>query len=82
MTVFVNPRAEYRRNITACVSFNGGRTWSHTKTFWQDEGAYSSLDYSKADGRFYLLYEKGRTNRDPYEQGISMVEFDLEWLLG
>ncbi len=82
VTVFVNPRAEYRRNITACVSFNGGRTWSHTKTIWQDEGAYSSLDYSKADGRFYLLHEKGRTNRDPYEQGISMVEFDLEWLLG
>lgn len=81
VTVFVNPRAEYRRNITACVSFDGGKTWSHTKTIWSDEGAYSSLDYSKTDSRFYLLYEKGRTNRDPYEMGIAMAEFDLEWLL-
>ena len=81
ITLFVNPRADCRRNISVCVSFDGGKNWAFSKTVWVDEGAYSSLDYSKADGKFYLLYEKGLTNGDPYEQGIAMAEFDLEFLI-
>ena len=79
VTVFVNPRSEKRDTLTACVSFDSGESWVKTKLLWKDACAYSSLDYSKADGHFYLLYERGGT--DPYGDGIAVREFDLEWLL-
>lgn len=81
VTIFVNPRAETRRNMTACVSFDDGATWSCTKTICETECAYSSLAFSPADRRFYLTYEKGASG-DPYRQGAAMFSFDLEWLLG
>ena len=80
VTVFVNPRAETRRNMTACVSFDSGTTWVHTKTICESESAYSSLVFSPIDQHFYLMYEKGGA-KNPYEQGIALLEFDLEWLL-
>lgn len=79
VTVFVNPRSDKRNTLTACVSFDSGETWSKTKLIWEKACAYSSLDYSKADGHFYLLYERGDEN--PYGHGIAVREFDLEWLL-
>ncbi len=79
VTVFVNPRSDRRNTMTACISFDSGDTWEKTKLIWKDACAYSSLDYSKADGHFYLLYERGDDN--PYGHGIAVREFDLEWLL-
>jgi sialidase-1 len=79
VTVFVNPRSDKRNTLTACVSFDSGETWAKTKLIWEKACAYSSLDYSKADGHFYLLYERGDEN--PYGDGIAVREFDLEWLL-
>lgn len=79
VTIFVNPRSDKRNTMTACVSFDSGKTWVKTKLIWKDACAYSSLDYSKADGHFYLLYERG--DNDPYGHGIAVLEFDLEWLL-
>ena len=80
VTIFVNPRAKTRTDLTACVSFDSGATWSHTKLIWKDDCAYTSLEYAKADGHFYLLYERGEGG-DPYGHGVAMLEFDLEWLL-
>lgn len=84
VTVFCNPRAETRRNMTACVSFDSGKTWALTKTIYEGPAAYSSLDYDATVGHFVLLYEKGRggESKNPYSEGISAVEFDLGWLLG
>ncbi len=79
VTLFANPRATTRRNMSICVSFDSGKTWSKVKRVWENQSAYSSLDFSEKDGRFHLIYEKGETN--PYSCGISAVEFDLEWLL-
>ena len=79
VTLFANPRATTRRNMSICVSFDSGKTWEKVKTVWENQSAYSSLDYSEADGHFHLLYEKGETN--PYSLGISALEFDLEWVL-
>ena len=79
VTVFVNPRDKIRKNLTACVSFDSGVTWSKTKQIWPGACAYTSLDYCAADGHFYLLYERGDT--EPYAHGIALLEFDLEWLL-
>ena len=79
VTIFVNPRAKTRTDLTACVSFDSGATWSHTKLIWKTACAYTSLDFSKHDDRFFLLYERGED--DPYGHGIAMKEFDLQWLL-
>jgi len=81
VTVFVNPRAETRRNMTCCVSFDEGVTWSVTRTVWEKAAAYSSLDYDPVSGHFFLLYERGN-GTNPYESGIAVSEFDLGWLLG
>lgn len=80
ITVFVNPRAETRKNLTACISFDSGKTWTQTKEIWKSGCAYTSLAYSSVDRHFYLMYEKG-DDTSPYKQGIAMLEFDLEWLL-
>lgn len=79
VTVFVNPRAKIRERLTACISFDSGASWAKTRLLWEKACAYSSLDYSAASGRFCLLYERGDTG--PYEHGIAVMEFDLQWLL-
>jgi len=80
ITVFANPRAGTRENMTCCVSFDSGATWSHTRAVWPGPCAYSSLDFSAAGQRFFLMYEKGDSS--PYDSGIAVAEFDIEWLLG
>jgi len=80
LTLFANPRAENRRNMTICYSFDEGMTWAGLKTVHAAAAGYSSLAYNEKDGRFYLLYENG-DDQDPYENGISVAEFDTEWLL-
>lgn len=79
ITVFVNPRNEKRKNLTACISFDDGATWARTKVIWPNGAAYCSLDYNRADGHFYIGYEKG--DKSPYHLGIHVAEFDLEWLM-
>ncbi len=80
ITIFVNPRSTERRRMTACVSFDDGKTWTESKVFWHGRCAYSSLDFNEKSQRFCLLYEKG-TEQNKYERGIAGVEFDLDWLL-
>ena len=80
ITLFVNPMAEIRKNMTICISFDNCKTWKVAKTIYEGRSAYSSLDFSKIDKIFHLIYEKGG-EENPYSIGISAVEFDLEWLL-
>ena len=79
ITIFVNPRSAKRENMTACVSFDDGKSWKKTKTIYEGPCAYSSLAFSKADQCFYLMYEKG--TETPYDKGIAVAAFDLEWLM-
>ena len=81
VTIFANPRAEDRSNMTLCISWDSGRTWAQTKQVWAGGSAYSSLAYDAVSKHFFLLYEKGETSKHPYEYGIAVREFDLEWLL-
>jgi len=81
ITLFANPRAEKRENMTVCVSFDEGATWPRTKTIWAGGSAYSSLDYDPVSRHFFLLYEKGETAENPYQYGLAVAEFDLQWLL-
>ena len=79
ITLFINPRSVDRTKLTACVSFDSGRTWAHMKLIHAGRCAYSSLAFSAREQRFVLLYERGLN--DPYDQGIAAAIFDLEWLL-
>ena len=69
--------------MSACVSFDGGRTYPIVKLFTENPSAYSSLDYSSVTHEFCLIYEKGELSdkNNPYKLGITSVVFDLEWLL-
>ena len=80
ITLFANPRAERRENMTVCWSFDGGETWAGAKTVFPGLCSYSSLDYVREGNRFVLLYERGV--EDPCDGGIAAAEFDPEWLLG
>ena len=83
VTVFCNPRSETRRRMTACVSFDSGHHWQGGKVIFDGPCAYSSLDYDKKTGHFFLFYEKGDDTKgtSPYTEGLCVAEFDLEWLL-
>ena len=88
LVVFCNPRSEDRNRMTACVSFDSGAHYCEAQVIFEGPAAYSSLDYDKNTGHFYLLYEKGHEAQDgaepdtnPYAKGLSIAEFDLEWLL-
>lgn len=83
ITVFCNPRAETRRRMTACVSFDSGESFCEARVIYEGPAAYSSLDYDPISGHFYLLYEKGdeETKSNPYSKGVCVAEFDMEWLL-
>ena len=79
VTVFTNPRAKERKNMSVSISYDEGKTWVKVKTVWAKGAAYSSIAYNPVDGLFYLMYERGEEN--PYGHGIAVAEFDLEWLL-
>lgn len=83
VTLFCNPRSETRMRMTACVSFDSGAHFQEGKVIFDGPCAYSSLDYDKNSGHFFLLYEKGdpEKGKSPYTEGLSVAEFDLEWLL-
>ena len=83
LVVFCNPRSEVRNRMTACVSFDSGEHYREARVIFEGPAAYSSLDYDKTTGHFYLLYEKGndQDGKNPYAEGLSIAEFDLEWLL-
>ena len=83
VTVFCNPRAETRTRMAACVSFDSGAHYVEARVIFDGPAAYSSLDFDKQSGHFFLLYERGDAakGRSPYTEGLYVAEFDLEWLL-
>jgi len=83
ITVFCNPRSETRNRMAACISFDSGETFREARVIFDGPAAYSSLNYDKHSGHFYLLFEKGNPQKgtNPYTEGICVAEFDLQWLL-
>ena len=83
VTVFCNPRAETRRRMAACVSFDAGGDFREARVIFDGPAAYSSLDFDRHSGHFFLLYEKGdpQKGHSPYTEGLCVAEFDFEWLL-
>lgn len=83
VTVFCNPRAESRIRMTACVSFDSGAHYREARVIFAGPAAYSSLDFDRHSGHFFLLYERGEENtqHNSCAKGLYVAEFDLEWLL-
>ena len=79
LTLFCNPRADTRRRMTVCVSFDAGESFREARVIYEGPSAYSSLDYDPVSGHFFLLYENGE--RNPYDRGLTVAEFDVAWLL-
>ena len=79
LTLFCNPRADTRRRMTVRVSFDAGESFREARVIYEGPSAYSSLDYDPVSGHFFLLYENGE--RNPYDRGLTVAEFDVEWLL-
>ena len=83
VVLFCNPRADSRTRMTACVSFDSGAHFEEARVIFDGPAAYSSLDYDRNSGHFFLLYEKGNAEKgqSPYTEGLCVAEFDLQWLL-
>lgn len=83
ITLFCNPRSDTRRNMSICVSFDAGKSWSFAKSVCEGPCAYSSLVFEPISQRFYLIYERGKDaiEKNPYSAGICAAEFDIEWLM-
>ncbi len=79
ITLFCNPRASTRDNMSICVSFDSAKTWKLVKTVYPGHASYSSLCFNPVDQKFYLLYERGEETC--VSDGVAVAEFDLEWLL-
>lgn len=79
VTIFANPFSEQREHVSVTFSFDDGKTWSGVHRVHTGPSGYSSLTYSPAGGRFYLLYELGED--DPCDLGLSVAVFDLAWML-
>jgi len=67
-----------RKEFTAFVSFDDGKTWPIRKLINKGPSGYS-VSAMGPKGNFYILYEKGKAiYRDT---GVSIVKFNIEWLL-
>lgn len=62
-----------RKNLTVRISYDNGKTWSHSRTIYEGGAAYSSLTVLK-NGDIAVFYEK-----DDYKSN-EVVIFSLEWL--
>jgi len=87
ITLFSNPYpnasmmgTSLRLNMTVSLSYDEARSWATRKVVHPEYSAYSCLTYNPVTDTFFLMYENGDTNSDAYGQ-ISVVEFNLEWLL-
>lgn len=73
--IFCNAASvEGRKNLTARISYDGGRTWTAGKVIDSGVSAYSEITVLQ-DGSFGVLYEPGHSE-------IRFVRFTLEALTG
>jgi len=76
--LFSNPADKERRiQMTARLSYDGGRTWPVERTIFEGGSAYSCLT-ELPGGAVGCLYEKGEVT-NPYRK-ITFARFGLSWL--
>lgn len=68
-----------RKNITARLSYDEGKTWPVHKTLFEGGSGYSDLAIDKK-GLVYCLYEKEDGKDNGWRYRIIMHRFNLPWL--
>ncbi len=72
--LFVNAKSKnQRKNLTARISYDEGKTWSEGRTIYSGGAAYVSLTILK-NGDIGLIFEKDNYTKNQF------VSFSLEWL--
>lgn len=73
-----NPRLNARRNLTAKLSYDEGKTWPIQRVIEPDLAAYSDVAVGN-DGKIYVLFERGSDQGNQYAF-LTLASFPLEWL--
>lgn len=77
--LFSNPAHKHDRvDLTVRLSYDEGKTWSHSKRLYDGPSAYSCLTVLP-DGSVGCLYERGPPKENPY-RGLTFHRFTIEWL--
>ena len=71
-----SPEGGPRRDLTAFLSVDGGRSWPRRKLVHAGQAAYSDLCV-RTDGRVLCAFEGAGTD---LREGIHLAAFDREWL--
>lgn len=68
-----------RKNLTARMSYDEGKTWPVVKVLDPGKVGYSDLAIGK-DGMIYCLYEANRQVGNAWRYQVVLERFNLEWL--
>lgn len=71
--LFANPAAGSRSRATVRMSYDEGRSWPVSRTFYPGSSAYTAIEVL-ADGEIVVLFE-----RDGYKK-LTLARFGLQWL--
>lgn len=82
--VFVNPDSEHlektpRRNLTAKLSYDEGKTFRVERVLNPGASGYSDLAVG-ADGTIYCLYETNNSTGKDFKYTLVLQSFNIEWL--
>jgi sialidase-1 len=81
--LFVNPDSRSldkhpRKNLTAKLSYDEGKTWTVQRVLQPEAAGYSDLAQGP-DGTIYCLYEAKPPGKGP-NYSLVLLRFNLEWL--
>ncbi len=83
--LFVNPNnsmGRERKNVSARLSEDDGKTWRAAKTIEPGASGYSDLSVAH-DGTILCFYERGSTEKSAFRPAfLTIARFNLEWLTG
>ena len=82
--VFVNPDSEHiektpRRNLTAKLSYDEGKTFPVERVLNPGASGYSDLAVG-ADGTIYCLYETNNSTGKDFKYTLVLQTFNISWL--
>ncbi|MGD1891487.1 MAG: exo-alpha-sialidase [Cyclobacteriaceae bacterium] len=73
-----NPKLNARRNLTAKLSYDEGKTWPLQRVIEPGLAAYSDVAVGNG-GQIYVLFKRGNTEGNQYAS-LALATFSLEWL--
>jgi sialidase-1 len=75
-----NPTGRERKNVSARLSYDEGKTWPIKRTLEPGMSGYSDLAVGP-DGTIYCFYERGAQGKNQFQtRTLCVARFNLEWL--